>query len=143
MTRIPFSNYGITPFEKLIGHNEKILLHWKNLENSIFQDSSLEPELLEQVRRTLAYGNHCEYCMVKAGGPVLHKMNKREKLSTAFAELFVLDHTSINKEHFSILKEVFSDKEISELCSFMGFITASQKIGNILHLTGDFHSENV
>lgn len=143
MTRIPFSENGTTPFEQLIGHNEKILNNWKNLEVSIFEYSSLEPELLEQVRRTLAYGNHCEYCMAKAGGPDEIKKNKREELSTAFAALFVEDHKSINNVHFSILKEVFSDKEISELCSFISFITASQKLGSILNLTKDFYSEKV
>lgn len=141
MTRITFSEQGDTPFQKLIGHNQKILTNWTNLENSIFGDSSLEPELLEQVRRTLAFGNHCEYCMVKAGGPNKIKKDQREETATAFAELFALDHRSINDAHFRILKEEFSEKEISELCSFIAFITASQKLGSILNLTGDFQAQ--
>lgn len=143
MTRIPLSDKGNTPFEKLIGHNEKILTNWIALEDSIFRDSSLEPDLLEQVRRTLAYGNHCEYCMAKAGGANKVKRNNREELATAFAELFALDHKSITNSHFDILKEEFNDKEVSELCSFLGFISASQKVGSILNLTADFHYEKV
>lgn len=138
MTRISFSDKGSTPFERLIGHNESILTNWLALENSVFKDSSLDPDLLEQVRRTLAFGNHCVYCMAKAGGPDRIKKNKREETATAFAELFALDHKSISDGHFMLLKEDFSDKEISELCSFIGFITASQKLGSILNLTREF-----
>ncbi len=143
MTRISFSDKGNTQFERLIGHNESILANWLALENSIYRDSSLEPELLEQVRRTLAFGNHCEYCMVKAGGPNEVKKNEREGTATAFAELFALDHRSIKNGHFAILKEEFTEKEISELCSFIAFITASQKLGSILNLTGDLHKRKV
>lgn len=65
MTRIKLSEFGNSPFEKLIGHNVEILKKWIKLENVIFQSSSLSEHLLEQVRRTLSFGNQCEYCMVK------------------------------------------------------------------------------
>ena len=61
MTRIKLSDYGNSPFEKLIGNNKAILDKWIELENVLFSGSYLAPELLEQVRRTLAFGNECEY----------------------------------------------------------------------------------
>lgn len=143
MTRIDFSENGNSPFQKLIGHNERILNNWINLETSVLKDSSLEPELLEQVRRTLAFGNNCEYCMVKAGRPNMVKTDKKEEIAKAFAELFSVDHTSISHDHFLILKEEFSDKEISELCSFISFTTASQKLGSTYNLTGEYQKERL
>lgn len=143
MTNIKFSKNGSTPFEKLIGHNKEILKNWINLENSIFKDSTLDKTLLEQIRRTLAFGNECEYCMVKGGRANIKKSNKREELATAFAELYSLDHKSIIAEHFKILKEVFSDAEISELCSFISFISSCQKLGRIYNLTEEFQENKV
>ncbi len=138
-----FSENGSTPFERLIGHNLGILKNWVNLEESVFQDATLGPDLLEQIRRTLAFGNGCEYCMVKGGRPNLNKANQREQLATAFAELYFLDHKSITQEHFKILSEVFSEAEISELCSFVSFVSASQKLGRIYNLTEEFQETAV
>lgn len=39
--------------------------------------------------------------------------------------------------------EEFNEKEISELCSFISFITASQKLGRIYNLTEDFQANKV
>jgi len=140
MTRIKLSDYGNSPFEKLIGHNKAILDKWIELENVLFSQSSLSPELLEQVRRKLAFGNECEYCMVKGGKPDLAKEDKKKQIATAFAEMFALDHKSITNAHFEMLKEEFSEREISELCSFISFITASQKLGRIYNLTEDYQA---
>jgi len=143
MTNIEFSKNGNSPFEQLIGHNLGILKNWVNLEVSIFKDATLDQSLLEQIRRTLAFGNECEYCMVKGGRPNLKKENKREQLATGFAELYSLDHKSITPEHFEILKEVFNEIEISELCSFISFISSCQKLGRIYNLTEEFQTNKV
>ncbi|MTI31818.1 carboxymuconolactone decarboxylase family protein [Xanthovirga aplysinae] len=133
-TRISLSKSGSTPLQQLIGHNQTILDNWTNLESTFYTVTHLEKELLEEVRKTLAFGNQCEYCMKKAGKPNEIKENQREKLATAFAELFAIDHLSIKVEHFAILRDCFTDVEISELCSFISFITASQKLGRIFNL---------
>lgn len=142
-TSIGLSHTGSTPFEKLIGHNPALLEKWNELENSLFTETSLDPHLLEQVRRILAFGNGCEYCMVKAGKPAFDEKDTRISLATAFAELFALDHRSINEAQLTILREVFSEKEISELCTFISFITASQRFGKIMNLTEDLQSNKV
>lgn len=137
MTRIKLSDNGQTPFEKLIGHNEAVLTKWNELENALFQNVTLNSGLLEQVRRKLAYENECEYCMVKAGKPDLTKDDMRQQVACAFAEIFAIDHKSINEEHFDMLKEYFNEQEISELCSFISFITACQQLGRIYNLSAD------
>lgn len=69
MTRIKFSENGNTAFEKLIGHNPEILKKWNALEETVWNDTSLDNNLLEQIRRAMAFENGCEYCMVKGGKP--------------------------------------------------------------------------
>lgn len=136
-TRIKFSKTGSSPFEKLIGHNPLILEKWNGLETALFTQTILEANLLEQVRRALAFGNHCEYCMAKAGKPQLDKANQRLQTAVAFAELYALDHNSISKDHFDLLKEYFLENEIAELITFISFISASQRFGKVMNLTED------
>lgn len=133
MTTIPFSGNGKTPFQQLIGYNLQIQQRWTNLEDALLLETELSSGLLEEVRRTLAFGNECLYCMAK-GKPRNIYSEKRESLATAFADLFVKDVNSISKAHFEILREEFSDAEISQLCAFISFTTASQKLGKIFNL---------
>lgn len=136
-TRINPSETGNTPFEKLIGHNPSVLEKWNELETVLFTKTSLDSNLLEQVRRALAFGNGCEYCMVKGGRPKFDPGDQRIQAATAFAEFFALDHKSISMAHFDYLKEFFSEPELAELVTFISFITASQKFGKVMNLTED------
>lgn len=143
MTRIKLSENGTTAFEKLIGHNPEILKKWIDLDETLWKKSSLEENLLEQIRRTMAFENGCEYCMVKGGKPDFDKSQLKISTATAFAELFCKDHRSISEAHFDLLKEYFSDEEISELCVFIAFINASQKLGKTFNLTEDMQKNAV
>lgn len=135
MKRLKPSENGFTPFEKQIGHNKFILECWNNLDESLWHKTSLNQNLLEQIRRTLAFENKCEYCMVKGGRPNYNPNNIKVSIACAFTELFCKDHFSISDKHFNILKEYFTDKEISELCTFIAFVQASQKLGKIFNLS--------
>lgn len=143
MTRIKLSEYGNSPFEKLIGHNKIVLDKWIDLEVALFSETKLDKYLLEQVRRTIAFENECEYCMVKAGKPNFDLTEKRISSATAFAQFFAIDHKSLNDKHFDILREEFTEQEISELCSFISFITACQKLGRIYNLTENYQQNKV
>ncbi|KLT68458.1 MULTISPECIES: carboxymuconolactone decarboxylase family protein [unclassified Flavobacterium] len=138
MTRINFAENGKTSFEKLIGHNTQILEKWIELEESFWEKTSLDNDLLEQIRRAMAFENGCEYCMVKGGRPNFDETKIKTATVTAFVELFCKDHQSISNVHFEMLKEFFSEKEISELCTFIAFISASQKLGKIFNLTENY-----
>ncbi len=131
---IRLSTKGNTDFEKLLGHNESILYHWQNLENVFFNQTQLDKNLLEQIRRTLAYENECEYCMLKAGRPCFKESEKPIVLAVAFAQQFATNHKSITASDFEQLRTYFSEAEISEICSFISFISACQKFGKIMDL---------
>ena len=103
----------------------------------------LDPYLLEQLRRTMAFGNGCEYCMVKGGKPDFDESQMKNSTAASFAELFCIDHRSISDAHLDMLRKYFSDEEISELCVFISFINASQKLGKTLNLTEDLQADAV
>lgn len=133
MARIRQSNHGDTPFQKLLGHNIEIMNSWNKLGEELEKDGLLSAQLKEQVRRTLAQTNGCEYCKAK-GKPDPHLFNEKIAISVAFAEVFSKQKGNISDATFQVLKEHLSDEEISELCAFITFTTASQYFGAIMKL---------
>ncbi|WP_243521250.1 carboxymuconolactone decarboxylase family protein [Bacillus pseudomycoides] len=133
MERISLSDVGETKFQKLLGHRPNILQSWSALENTLYEAGTLSEELKEQVRRTLAFGNECPYCMAK-GKP--DDVQKVEEISTAvtFAHLFVHNRSAIDDQMFNALKQYWSEAEIVELCAYICFITASQQLGFLFQL---------
>lgn len=132
MTKIIFSQEGSTPFQQLLGHNKDILGKWTALENSIFNSNTFSDELKEEVRRTLAFNNGCQYCMAK-GTPSSNISNSKVSTAVKFADMFS-KNISFDNTHFSALKEEFDDKEISELFALICFVTACQRFGALLDL---------
>ena len=132
MARINFSKEGNTSFQKLLGHNKDIMLKWSDLENLLFSTNTFTSELKEQVRRTLAFNNGCEYCMAK-GKPFKNRNDKKILAATKFANSFS-KNSVVSYEDFIPLNNEFSEKEISELIALICFITASQKFGATLNL---------
>ncbi len=81
--------------------------------------------------------------MAKAGKPNFDQNDRRLQAATAFAELFAVDHKAISEPHFDYLKEYFSEKEISALCAFISFLTASQRFGRIMNMTEDLQPQKL
>jgi alkylhydroperoxidase family enzyme len=68
------------------------------------------------------------------GGPSNNTENVKINLAKSFALLVAENHLEVDDEIIGVLKEEFSDAEISKLCSFICFIIASQKFGSVLGL---------
>lgn len=132
MAIISFSQNGLTPFQQLLGHNKNILEKWVSLEECIFSSDTFSAELKEEVRRTLAFNNGCEYCMAK-GAPSRDIIDLRTKLAAHVADI-ATKKMHISNDKFSALKEAFTDGEISELLVLICFITACQRFGALLDL---------
>lgn len=133
MARIIESNFGESPFQRLLGHNREVMKGWSYLGDVLEKDGLLSAELKEQVRRTLAQNNGCEYCKAK-GKPEFDKFNEKISIAVGFAEVFLKQKGDISNSTFDILKECLSEGEISELCAFIAFTTASQYYGAMLRL---------
>jgi alkylhydroperoxidase family enzyme len=133
MARINDSEFGETPFQRLLGHNVEVLNGWNRLGEVLEKDMNLSSHVKEQVRRTLAQSNGCEYCKAK-GKPDPHLFDGKTSIAVGFAEVFLKQKGDISDAQFNLLKEYLSDAEISELCSFITFTTASQYFGAIMKL---------
>ncbi len=133
MARINQSDFGETPFQKLLGHNKDILNGWNQLGDILEKDGHLSSQLKEQVRRTLAQSNSCEYCKAK-GKPEPHLFDEKTSIAVGFVEVFIKQKKNISDAQFKVLKETLSDAEISELIAFITLTTASQYFGAIMKL---------
>jgi alkylhydroperoxidase family enzyme len=139
MARINESTFGDTPFQKLLGHNKEVMEAWSHLGEVLEKDGFLSSELKEQVRRTLAQSNGCEYCKAK-GKPEPHLFDEKTSVAVGFADVFLKQKGDIPDSAFEILREYFSEGEISELCAFITFTTAQQYFGAIMKLEASEHS---
>lgn len=133
MARIKESEFGETPFQKLLGHNRDVLSAWNQLGDALGKDGHLSAQLKEQVRRTLAQGSGCEFCKAK-GKPEPHLFDEKMSIAAGIAEVFTKQKGDIPEALFHILKEELSDEEISELIAFVTFTAASQYFGAIMAL---------
>ncbi|AVQ98127.1 alkylhydroperoxidase [Oceanobacillus iheyensis] len=133
MARIKESSFGETPFQRLLGHNIEVMQGWTQLGNVLEKEGLLSVELKEQVRRTLAQSNGCEYCKAK-GKPNFDKFDEKISLAVGFAEVFLKQQGDIPNSTFEIMHGDFTEEEISELCAFISFTSASQYFGAMLKL---------
>ncbi|MCI2908899.1 carboxymuconolactone decarboxylase family protein [Staphylococcus hominis] len=133
MTIIQLSNNGKTPFQKLLGYNSEIMKNWNNLSESLERDHSLSKELKEEMRRMLAQKNGCMYCKAK-GKPSNQLVDKKSVVCIGFVEVYLTLGTDIPDYAIKILKETLTQKEISELISFITFTTCQQYFGAIMQL---------
>jgi alkylhydroperoxidase family enzyme len=92
----------------------------------------LPASLLEQVRRTLALGHGCEYCLAKAGPPAPRHDELRTSLAVGLAQVFAADHKGITEPMLATMREHFSEAELVELVAFMGFMWAGGSFGRVL-----------
>jgi len=133
MARINQSNIGNTLFQRLLGHNPQVMETWSALSEVLEEDGQLSAKLKEQVRRTLAQHNGCEYCKAK-GKPDPNLFDEKTSVAVGFAQVFIKLKGDIPDSTFTIVKEYFSESEISELCAFITFTTAQQYFGAIMKL---------
>jgi len=131
MSRISPSSIGTTPYERVMGHAPHVLEPWSRLEEVFFRRTLLPADLLEQVRRTLALGHGCEYCMAKGGPPESRHQAMRTSLAVGLAQLFAADHREIDETQLKVMREHFSEPELVELVAFMGFMWAGGTFGKV------------
>ncbi len=136
MAIINKSDFGATPFQRLLGHNPNIMEAWSSLGDILEKDALLSSKLKEQVRRTLAQSNGCEYCKAK-GKPDPSIFDEKISLAVGFAEVFITQKGDVPISIIEVLKPSFSEEEISELFAFLCFTTAQQHFGALMKLNPD------
>ncbi|NNU85440.1 carboxymuconolactone decarboxylase family protein [Geobacillus sp. BMUD] len=129
MARIHASTFGNTLFQKRLGHNKEVMEGVGTFRRSMRKRRAA----ISRMKRTLAQGNGCEYCKAK-GKPEPHSFNEKIAVAVGFVEVFLKQKGDIPDSAFDILRESFSEGEISELCAFITFTTAQQYFGAIMKL---------
>lgn len=133
MTLIRLYNKGLTPFQQLLGYNEEIQSHWLQLGKAVEKDGHLSAHLKEEVRKTLAQKNGCQYCQAK-GLPDPQHYDEKTTVCTGFAEAFLVTKGHTAPYVTALLKEYLTEAEISELLAFICFTTAQQYFGALMQL---------
>ncbi|MFB4161610.1 carboxymuconolactone decarboxylase family protein [Geomicrobium sp. JSM 1781026] len=133
MTRIPYATKGDTPFQQVLGTCERVMWKWVDLEEDLIHYGRLSVSLKEQVRRTLAEVNSCEYCKRKGKPDELH-INERQVVATGFAVVFQQLNGEIPDAVFARLQETFTNEEVVELIAWITFANASQQFGAAVKL---------
>lgn len=106
---------------------------WVQLAEVFEKDGHLSALLKEQVRRGLAQENGCEYCKAK-GKPDPNVFDEKTSIAMGFVEVFLKQRGAIEASTFDVLKDYFSEAEISELCAFVCFTTAQHYFGAMMKL---------
>jgi len=119
-----------------------------NLKEVFEHDKLLSSDLKGQVKKTLGKSNKCSYC-TENREPKLEKFDERTSIAVGFAEVFLkypngtgpdFAFEILPKYEFEALKKCFTEAEISELCTFIGFTAAQQYFDEIMKLeTMDFN----
>ena len=135
MARIPESDYGNSPYKKIMGNNPAIHEKWVGLEEEFFRHPTLGSKLLEQVRRVSAWGQESEYWMSFGGPPDEVHQEKRIAAAVSLARLSIENPHKIADEDFEKLNSLFNREELSTLCSFIAFISGANKFGIIVGLS--------
>lgn len=133
--RLALSAAGDTPFERLLGHNPEVLALWSALERALFTSPTFRSEFKEQVRRALAFGNRCEYCMAKAGPRDATPMARTEELALAIADQIGRDHRAVHQGNVEDLRRELGDAAAAELLALCCFVSASQMFGALTGLS--------
>ncbi|GEQ05019.1 carboxymuconolactone decarboxylase family protein [Staphylococcus gallinarum] len=133
MTIIKESNFGDTPFQKLLGHNLSLLNQWNNLSNTLSGSEQLSQNLKEELRKMLAQNHGCNYCKSK-GKPNLQFSDQKSLICIGFTDVYIKSGTNIPKQVIKVLQSTLTDKEISELIAFITFTTCQQHFGAIMQL---------
>ncbi|MCF7852195.1 MAG: hypothetical protein K9M07_03025 [Simkaniaceae bacterium] len=131
MARIEYSENGNSPLQRLLGHNLEILNKWDLLLDTFYQFSSFDPQLQEEVRRTIAYQIECAQCM-SFGCPTQNIQDPKTRVAVDFARKMAQTTLPISEEDIEKLKNSFSEKEIAELCAFIAFGTGYARFGAAL-----------
>ena len=128
MAHIEYSKNGKSPLQKLLGHNPEILKNWDLLLDAFYKFSNLNPELQEEVRKTIAHQIGCAQCM-SFGCPSPLIKDPKTKVAVDFTRKMAQIHLPISKEDIDKLKIHFKDSEIAELCAFIAFGTGYARFG--------------
>jgi len=118
-------------FFRILGYLPRVAARWQALDKELRFGGSLNPDLKEQVRRSMAPEVGCEFCAT-LGGPPAEALDQKVALAIAYAQALLRDHRELDESMFGVLRGEFSESEIVELTIWICFMTAGQMFGSIM-----------
>jgi AhpD family alkylhydroperoxidase len=114
------------------------------LYRSLFDDTLLDPRLLELVRLRVAALNACDECQVARKSDAVSeediaclaaddpRFTEAERAALRYAEQLVVDHHRIDDEQRRQLRSLFSPAELVELSLFVGMVLGLGRVNHVL-----------
>ncbi|MGE8206952.1 carboxymuconolactone decarboxylase family protein [Heyndrickxia sp. NPDC080065] len=121
MTKIYESKTGETSIKKYLMHNKDAMSGWLRLKEMFEKRGILSSNLKKQVRNTILYPDSSN----KSKSDLC---NDKIFVAVDFAEKFMLQKRELSSTTISMLREFFTKQEISELCAFIVFTSASRDL---------------
>jgi alkylhydroperoxidase family enzyme len=122
-----------TPWLQIMSLRPEIAKSWQALDNAIRFSGVLEPELKEEVRRTVAQQSGCLFCS-SLGDPQETYEDPRLAAAVAFGKAFASNPVAVSDEDWQALSAHFNDTEISELTAWIAFMYAGEMFGAAMKL---------
>lgn len=114
------------------------------LYRSMFDETALEPRLLELVRLRVAALNDCAECQVARKSEAVSeddiaclaaddpRFTEVEQAALRYAEQIVVDHHRVDDQLRRRLRSLFSDAELVELSLFVAMVLGLGRINHVL-----------
>jgi hypothetical protein len=132
MSRIAAAKVEGNSYERVMAHRPEILGSWFELDALMRFTGLLDPELKEEIRRSLAPDVGCVFCASLAEAKGDHP-ERPEALAVAYAQL-LRDPKAVDDAMFDVLRGEFSDAEIVELTCWALFMIAAQGFGAVMRI---------
>jgi hypothetical protein len=122
-------------FYRILDRRPDISTAWHALSRALLGSSStLDVELKEEVRRSIAQSIGCALCTTIGGPPQQFHLAPRTALAVAFAEQVINSQGEIADSVFDPLKKEFTEEQLIELCTWICFEFGGNVLGRLMRL---------
>lgn len=133
MPRLEPATRNGSPYYNVMDHRPDIARRWKEVDQLLRFEGSLEPQLKEEVRRALAQLSGCRFC-ASLGNPLPQYADVRIRTAVTFATSVAQNPRSVSEATFDRLRDHFSPEEIVELSTWIAFMYGAELFGAIMDL---------
>lgn len=132
MPRLPATQGGGFPVTNLLNHSPEFGKRWREMNEFLRIGGTVDPDIKEEARRTIAQNAGCRFCATVAGGPQAQYDDPRIAAAVRFASVASRSPTGIPDEEFEALREYFNPAETVELLAWICFNYGAEMMGAIL-----------
>lgn len=133
MTRLEQASRAGTPYYNIMDHRKDISSKWMEMDEFLRFGGTLDSDLKEEVRRTVAQQSGCKFC-ASLGEPQPHYDDARVAAAVRFGTSVAQSPTGVSDAVFDDLREHFNAAEIVELSCWIAFMYGAEMFGSLMNL---------